>query len=265
MEPASFDFDVFAISVASRLLGSHCIQENLTNASNEEVHRYWRSRLSETQCAWMDSSWELKCGQVVWKLGGLWKNATGGVYVQSDELKESDFRQFFKSRLSIDLESSPTSVLAETFARALQDPHSSSCDKGSTDCKSIYLHFSDLEMTVAFTLASDTTGTLTEVSPVILERLQFTNSIVTTQSNSATLTNDQLLGMFQSWKSQFASSSGKDQVLSPSITDEKSVSSLEEKPSNHSKKVANAKRSRVHGYSKVTSQSRRKPGLKFKD
>ncbi len=261
MAATSFDFDVFAIAVASELLGVQVVQETLASNAADEVHWYWRSHVcSETQCPWMDSSWELKRGSIVWKLGYLWKNKTGALYVQSDELRESDFRQFFKSKLSIDLESSPAVVLAETFARALQHSHHAEC---VADRTSIHLEFSDLEITAAFPLATDLIGTRTEVNPVILSRLQYTSPPVTTQS-SATMTKEQVVAMFHSWKSQYVSLKRDHDVSALPIIDEKGVSSLEKKPSN-SKKPVNAKRRQVHGYSKVSSRSHKKPGLKFKE
>lgn len=266
MPAAPFDFDVFTIVVASQLLGFEYIQESFINAS-DEVKWYWRSCLLETPCVWIDSAWELQRGKIVWKLGALWKKRTGGVYVQSDALSELEVGRFFKNRLSIDLESSPTIVLAETFARALQNPCLPTSAKDLSDHRSIYLHFPDLEMTVTFPLINENTGTRTELSHDIVSRLQFTGVPVShSVHTSSDLSSDKAVDLFQTWKSNFASPKiGQLVVTSTPVIEEKSVSNTGENSSNFSRTLRNTKRSRVHGYSKVPSRSRKRPDLKFKE
>jgi hypothetical protein len=247
---ATFDFDLFPIYVAAQLLGA--VQQDLMNAS-DEIHWYWRSTPSSSSCLWIDASWEMQRNQTIWKLGCLQKdtNTGSGIYLQSDALTESDFRQFFHTNLAILVDSSSTYSLAQMFARALQK-HSSSTAKNEN---SMDLYFSDLQMTAAFPLVSETTGTHLEVAPVLLSRLQYTcPSPATKPPDTHEKEEDDVLRAFQTWKSQSL-------ILKPKI-----LSSPQENhasPTKGNKKKNQEKPHRKHGFAKV-ARPHRKPGLKFK-
>lgn len=217
---------------------------------------------NSSSCVWIDSSWEIQQDRTVWKLGCLWRNHTttndghGGLYVQSDALQESDFRHLFRHDLGLDIDVSSTTGLAKTFATALLQFRSSTEPHLNTN--SIPLSFSGLEMTAAFPLATDTTGTRTEVAPVLLSRLQYTTPSATDANSSLTLV-EESIAMFQAWKARLASLKMIDKELLLPVADNKAL----EPPPSNPKKSNVVKRSSVQGCYKIQQRSKRKPGLKF--